>query len=163
VTFGKKRWNKTGSRNVYTESDAMVVSRQEGVRTMERLLCATLLIVLVGVSTTSANSMPPVFTGTNTVHASLIAYSNAVVTATDAETGITVTVEPNSRELKATGKDGSVLWKVDVVKAWGNPAVGKAVIRHLAIRDGKVSVTVGKHMGGTVDLKTGKAILIGED
>lgn len=132
---------------------------------MERLLCATLLIVLVGVSTTSANSMPPVFTGTNTVHASLIAYSNAVVTAADAETGITVTVEPNGRELKATGKDGSDLWKVDVVKAWGNPANpgGKPVIRHLAIRDGKVDVTVGKAMGGTVDLKTGKAVLIGED
>ena len=98
-------------------------------------------------------------------HASLAAYPNAIITATDTVTGITVAVEPNGRELKATGKDGVALWKVDVVKAWGNPANpgGKPVIRHLAIRDGKVDVTVGKAMGGTVDLKTGKAVLIGED
>ena len=96
-------------------------------------------------------------------HASLAAYPNAITTATDTVTGITVAVEPNGQELKATGKDGVALWQVDVVKAWGNPAVGKPAIRHLAIRDGKVDVTVGKAMGGTVDLKTGKAVLIGED
>ena len=55
------------------------------------------------------------------------------------------------------------MWKVDVLKAWGKPSVGEAVIRHLAIRNGKVDGTLGKAMGGTVDLKTGKAVLTGED
>ena len=78
-------------------------------------------------------------------------------------TGIKVSVEPHGQEVKATEKDGAVVWKVDVLKAWGKPSVGEAVIRHLAIRNGTVDGTLGKALGGTVDLKTGKAVLTGED
>jgi hypothetical protein len=96
-------------------------------------------------------------------YASLMDYPNAVLSATDAATGITVMVEPNGQELMAVNKDGVGLWQVDLLKKWGNPHKGSAVIRHLAIREGRVDVTIGKSMGGTVDLKTGEAKLIGED
>ena len=100
---------------------------------------------------------------TNVPHASLVAYPNAIISTNDELTGVTVSVEPNGRELKAVGKDGVLLWKVDLIEEWGTPAVGSPVIRRLSLGGGKVSVTIGKHMGGEVDLKTGKPRLIGED
>ncbi len=100
---------------------------------------------------------------TNAPHASLAAYPNAVISVTDGPTGITVSVEPNGRELKAMSKDGTVLWKADLIKQWGKPKVGSPVIRYLALGNGKVSVTIGKHMNGDVDLKTGKPRFAGED
>lgn len=120
--------------------------------------------LVIGASgSATAVDKPIIAGGTESVHASLVAYPNAVVVTNDAATGITVSVETNGRELKAAAKDGTVLWKVDVIKEWGKPSVGKPVIRHLAITGGKVEVTVGKHMFGEVDLKTGKAVLRGED
>lgn len=97
------------------------------------------------------------------LHSSVVAYPNAVLSATVAATGITVTVEPNGQELKAVNKDGAVLWQVDLLQKWGKPHTGAAVIRHLAIREGHVNVTIGKAMVGTVDLKTGEAKIIGEE
>ena len=119
-------------------------------------------VLVIGASGSAAADKPATEAGTDAVHASLVAYPNAVIVTNDVATGITIAVEPNGHELKATAKDGTVLWKVDVLKAWGRPAMGSAVIRHLAIRGEKIQVTVGKHMGGEVDLKTGKAVLIGE-
>ena len=100
---------------------------------------------------------------TNAPHASLAAYPNAVISISDGPTGITVSVEPSGRELKAVSKEGTVLWRIDLIKQWGKPKVGSPVIRYLALGNGKVSVTIGKHMNGDVDLKTGKLRLIGED
>jgi hypothetical protein len=98
--------------------------------------------------------------GTNQVHASRVAYPNAVIEAHDVATGIAVSVEPNGRELKATGKDGTVLWKVDLVGKW---RCGSTVIRHLSIRGEKIDVTIGKHSFGEVEIKTGKDQFKGSD
>ena len=94
------------------------------------------------------------------VHASLAAYPNAVIVANDVATGITVSVEPNGRELKAIGKDGTVLWKMDLVKKWG---MGSTAIRYLSIRGEKIEVTIGKHTFGEVEIKTGKDQFKGSD
>ena len=113
-------------------------------------------VFMIGVGcSTSAADKP--------AHASLAAYPNAVVEAKDAASGTTVTVEPNGREIKAVDKGGKVLWKVDLIQALGKPSTGDPVVRHVAIRGGKVYVLLGKSLSGEVDLKTGKAVLRGED
>jgi hypothetical protein len=122
------------------------------------------LAVLVGISElAAAEDKPTTEAGTKTVHASLAAYPNAVITTTDTATGMAVSVEPNGRELKAVDKDGKTIWKVDLLKKWGKPGVGTPVIRHLSIQADKIQVTVGKHMYGEVDIKTGKDQFKGED
>lgn len=100
-----------------------------------------------------------------TAHASLAAYPNAVVSV--AAAGIVVAVAPDGRTLKATNEKSEppkpILWSVDLVKAWGAPATGSPVIRSLRIEGESVVVTIGKSMTGKVEIRTGKATLIGED
>ena len=127
-----------------------------------RLTSVALGFLVIGASGSSAADKPTTERGTNSVHASLVAYPNAVIETTDVATGITVSVQPNGRELKAVGKDGKTLWKLDLLKIWGTPG-GAPVIRHLSVQGDKIQVSIGKHMSGTVEIKTGKDQFKGED
>ena len=99
-----------------------------------------------------------------TNHASVQAYPEAVVSATDAASGITVSVEPDGSVLTARNAAGAVLWQADVVKQTGKPAEGTAVVRHVAPTGrGTVSLVVGKNRVVEADLKSGALKLLGED
>ena len=93
---------------------------------------------------------------TGAPHLSLKAYPGAVVSLTDPATGIRVSVEPNGEDLTAVDRAGKALWKINPVERWGKPRMGAPVIRHLSIERGQVHVTVGKHLFGEVDVKTGR-------
>jgi len=97
-------------------------------------------------------------------HASLQAYPDAIVSATDPASGITVSVEHDGKTIIARGADGPVLWRVNVLEQTGKPAVGFAVVRRIDISNsGAAVLTVGKHRVIEADLKTGKMKFIGED
>lgn len=96
-------------------------------------------------------------------HASLQHYPDAVLRVTDAASGLTVTVDPDGATLQATGRDGTVLWAVDVIAETGKPRTGFAVVRHVGLaKPGIVSVLVGKARSVDIDLKTGRATVVGE-
>ncbi len=80
---------------------------------------------------------------------------------TDPKSGMVVAVEDGA--LKGLAKDGKPMWEVDVIAKCGKPAVGKAAIRHLAIKGGLVQVTYGKHSFVNVGLKTGHITCRGSD
>ena len=81
----------------------------------------------------------------------------------DEKSKVTVGVKEDDRTLSARDKDGKVLWEVDVIKKAGAPAVGKPVVRDLALKDGKVTAVYGKHSFADFDLKTGKLLASGSD
>jgi len=122
-----------------------------------RRIVAVIALSFIGCVTCQAEG------STNAVHLSRQAYPNAVVSTNDPISSITIAVEPNGEELKAVNRTGEILWKVNLVDKWGKPSVGTAVIRHLSIRGEKIQVTIGKHMYGEVDIKTGKDQFKGED
>ena len=96
-------------------------------------------------------------------HASLQSYPDAVLSATDAASGTTLTVEPNGTVLAAE-RDGKHLWSVDVVGAAGKPATGFPVIRFVGVTTpGVATVVVGKSLTVEVDIASGKAKALGED
>jgi hypothetical protein len=72
--------------------------------------------------------------------------------------GISVAVKDDNRTLVAQDKQGKVLWEVDVIKTVGQP-----VIRHMTLKDGKVTVVYGKHSFADFDLKSGKLLASGSD
>ena len=80
---------------------------------------------------------------------------------TDPKSGMVVAVEDG--KLKGLAKDGKPMWDVDVIVKCGKPAVGKAAIRNLAIKDGLVQVTYGKHSFANVGLETGHITCRGSD
>jgi hypothetical protein len=97
-------------------------------------------------------------------HASLQSYPEAVLSATDTASGITVSVEPNGTVLAARDRAGAELWAVDVVKQVGTPHTGFPVIRYVEVTaPGTVSIVVGKSQSVEIDLKSGKAKLLGEN
>ncbi len=97
-------------------------------------------------------------------HVSLQSYPDAVLTATDPGSGITVSVEPNGTVLTASDGSGKQIWTLDVIKETGKPATGFPVIRFLEVTSpGTLAVVVGKSRSSEVDIKTGKAKLQGED
>jgi hypothetical protein len=96
-------------------------------------------------------------------HASLKYYPDAVLSATDEATGVTLSVEPDGRTLAARDRSGKTLWQTDVLAAAGKPGTGFPVIRSVAIDDGRASLIVGKTMTVGVDLKTGSAAVLGEN
>lgn len=77
--------------------------------------------------------------------------------------GISVAVKDDNRTLVAKDKQGKVLWEVDVIKKAGAPTVGQPVIRHMTLKDGKVTVVYGKHSFADFDLKSGKLLASGSD
>lgn len=96
-------------------------------------------------------------------NAALDHYPDAVLSATDAASGVTVTVEPNGTTLTATEAEGKVRWSVDIIAESGKPASGFPVIRNVEIAGGAVTVVVGKSAAAKVDLQTGKAGPLSED
>lgn len=96
-------------------------------------------------------------------HASLKAYPEAVLSATDAQSGIKVAVEPDGTSLTATDKSGRVIWKADVVKEVGAPPVGEPVVRHVSIKGQTVTLVLGKHRVAEATLETGKVRLVGDN
>jgi hypothetical protein len=97
-------------------------------------------------------------------HASSQAYPDAVLSATDKASGITVAVDPNGTGLTATDKAGQVLWKTDVVRELGAPKVGAAVIRRVTIGSkGVAELVLGKHMAAAANLRTGQLKWLGEN
>jgi len=97
-------------------------------------------------------------------HASIQAYSQAVITLKEPKSGMLFYVESNGRRLVAFLKDGSVAWSVDVLAdAKINPARGAPVIRDLKLIDGALSVTCGRSDYAKVQLKTGKTEYLGND
>jgi outer membrane protein assembly factor BamB len=81
----------------------------------------------------------------------------------DAISGTSVSVQADSHTLIAVDKDGKTVWKVDVIKAAGAPAVGQPVVRHLSLKDGNVRAIYGKHSFADFDLATGKLVASGSD
>ena len=59
--------------------------------------------------------------------------------------------------------NGILEWKVNVIKKCGKPKVGKSKIRFIEIIKDKMLVTFGKHNYAEINLKNGKAKLIGAD
>ena len=96
-------------------------------------------------------------------HASMRAYPEAVVSATDGGSGITISVESDGTSVTARGADGAVLWHADVLKETGKPSEGFPVVRRVEITRGAVSLVVGKHRYVEADLKSGKLKFLGED
>jgi hypothetical protein len=97
-------------------------------------------------------------------HASLQSYPDAVISATDAASGIAVSVEPDGRSVKAVGGDGVTLWTTDALKDAPSPIDGFAVVRGVEIRAGKtVHLVIGKGAALDLDLRTGKAGPISDD
>lgn len=96
-------------------------------------------------------------------HASLEPYPDAVLSATDAASGITLSVEPNGTVLSAE-RAGKPLWTVDIIQAAGKPATGFPVIRLVEMdRPGFATVVVGKSRTVDVELSTGAVHFLGED
>ncbi|MBX3567718.1 MAG: hypothetical protein KF914_06640 [Rhizobiaceae bacterium] len=96
-------------------------------------------------------------------HASLGPYSDAVLSATDAASGITLSVEPNGTVLSAE-RAGKPLWAVDIIEAAGKPSTGFPVIRLVETnKPGFATVVVGKSRTVEVDLSTGAVHVLGED
>jgi len=81
----------------------------------------------------------------------------------DEKVGISVGVKDDDRTLVAKDNQGKVLWEVDVIKKAGAPTVGQPVIRHLTLKDGKVTAVYGKHSFADFDLKSGKLLASGSD
>lgn len=97
-------------------------------------------------------------------HASTAAYPEAVLSATDVASGITVSVEPNGTTLTARDAAGTVLWQADALKQAGKPSTGFPVVRRVDVAEnGKVTLVVGKQRVVEVDLKTGAMKLAGEN
>jgi hypothetical protein len=97
-------------------------------------------------------------------HASIKAYPDAIVSATDAASGITVSVDRDGKTVSAHSSAGAVLWHVDVLKETGSPSVGFAVVRRVDITPrGTVSLVVGKHRYVEANLKSGEMKVLGED
>jgi hypothetical protein len=96
-------------------------------------------------------------------HASLKSYPEAVLTATDAASGTTLSVAPNGTVLTAE-KDGRTLWSVDIVAATGKPATGFPVIRLVEVtKPGTAMLVVGKGRAVEVEIASGRARALGED
>jgi hypothetical protein len=83
--------------------------------------------------------------------------------AKDAKTGVTVAVQDDDRTLVAKDDKGKTLWTADVIKLAGAPGVGQPVVRHLSLKDSKVTAVYGKHSFADFDLKTGKLLSSGSD
>jgi hypothetical protein len=97
-------------------------------------------------------------------HASIRAYANAVLSATDTTSGITISVDTNGTTLTAHDAAGGVIWRVDALAALGQPATGFPVVRSVAIvKPGVASIVIGKQLVGAVDLRTGEVTLQGEN
>lgn len=95
-------------------------------------------------------------------HASLDAYSNAVVSLKDPKSGMTFYVESNGRRLVALDRDGGIAWCIDVLEQI-KPALGKPVIRHLRVDGAQLSATVGKSDVASIDVKSGTLRDAGRD
>jgi hypothetical protein len=99
-----------------------------------------------------------------TEHASVRAYPDAIVSATDPSSGITVTVDRDGTSVTARSSAGAALWHVDVLKETGRPSEGFPVVRRIEITGhGDVSLVIGKHRFVEADLKSGRMRLLGED
>jgi hypothetical protein len=97
-------------------------------------------------------------------HASIKAYPDAIVSATDAASGITVSVDRDGKTVSAHNSSGAVLWHVDVLKETGSPSVGFPVVRRVEFtKQGMVLLIVGKHRAVEADLKSGQMKLFGEN
>jgi hypothetical protein len=97
-------------------------------------------------------------------HASLSAYPDAVITATDDASGITVSVEADGKTLTARDAAGTILWQADVLARTGPPSTGFPVVRRIDIAaGGKLTLVVGKQRVVEADLKTGAMKLLGEN
>jgi len=99
-----------------------------------------------------------------TEHASVRAYPDAIVSATDPSSGITVSVDQDGTSVTARTSAGTVLWRADVLKETGRPSVGFPVVRRIDITaHGSISLVIGKHRFVEADLKSGKMKLLGEN
>lgn len=96
-------------------------------------------------------------------HATTRAYPEAILSARDDATGITVSIEADGETVSAIDHAGATIWRVNVIGATGKPAEGFPVVRYVAIRDGKASLVVGKNRYIDADIKTGKLRATGED
>ena len=98
------------------------------------------------------------------IHASLVAYPNAVICLKDPKTELVFYVESNGCRLVALDKDGSLTWSADVLaEAKIKPNQGEPVIRHLRLQEGELFVRCGKKDEVKVQLKTGEIEYVGAD
>jgi hypothetical protein len=80
------------------------------------LIVVTIVFVVYGGSVVQSQDR-----NTEPRHASLRAYPEAVVSATDAASGITVAVEPDGKFVSAKNRVGTVLWRENVLEKTGRP------------------------------------------
>ena len=97
-------------------------------------------------------------------HASIEAYSNAVVSLRAPDSGMIFYVESDGRRLVALDRQGVLAWGVDVFEeAKVKPYLGKPVIRHLRLDGDNLWATCGKKDSVRIDVDTGKAEWAGRD
>jgi len=122
------------------------------------LIGAVCLIVLGSTQTKDMSAKP------TTVHASLAAYPDAVISLRDPKTGTIFYVESNGRRLVALSKAGLVAWSIDVFQEANiKPSLGTPVIRHLKLEGDTLWITCGKNDTVKVQVKTGKTEYAGAD
>jgi hypothetical protein len=79
-----------------------------------------------------------------------------------ADNAIIYLVEKDGQTLTAYDKN-DIKWTVNIIKACGQPKVGKPEIRHIKLTDDKIQITFGKHDFASVDIKDGKVNYLGRD
>ena len=96
------------------------------------------------------------------MHASLVAYPNAVISI--AAAGRVFYVEGDGRTVVAISPEGAIQWRSEVLDQEALKALAKGmVIRHLRMEGGQLMVTFGKSGAAKVDPKSGKVEFAGTD
>ena len=71
-------------------------------------------------------------------------------------------VEKNNQTISAY-LNGMIKWKINVIKEFGKPKVGKPEIRFIELKKNIIFVTFGKHSFAEINASNGKAKFIGVD
>ena len=76
--------------------------------------------------------------------------------------GIIYLIEKDRQTLTAYDKI-EIKWTVNIIKACGEPEVGKPEVRYIKLTEDKIEITFGKHDFASVDIKDGKVKYLGAD
>jgi len=71
-------------------------------------------------------------------------------------------VENNLKILTAYEND-RIKWRINILKACGNPDVGAYEIRFIRLKGNKIFITFGKHSFASVNIDNGKVECLGSD
>lgn len=134
------------------------------MRKLARAAFAVVVVYAIMIGSHGAIANADDSPGGATEHASVRAYPNAIMSATDPGSGITVSIDRDGTSVTARSATGTVLWHADVLKETGWPSVGFPVVRYIEVTaHGGVLLVIGKHRFIEADLMNGKMKLLGED